>query len=193
MNVNLRKIDGPWVHGWVLDKHTLKSTYLGDDAYGHPQYETVRTEVGQATYLLKYKQDWAQAGLLAQTLAENICPMLQSIGFIVPMPASKVRPRQPVNEVAVALGKILNIPVFEQLLVKAPTGQSLKDLGSKSEKVAAIGNSLSINDQISNQGKWNVLLIDDLFDTGASMEAACNTMRNYPKAGNIYVAALTWK
>ena len=193
MNVNLRKIDGPWEHGWVLDKHTLKSTYLGDDAYGHPQYETLRTEVGQATYLLKYKQDWAQAGVLAQTLAENVCPKFESIGFIVPMPASNVRSRQPVNEVAVALGKILNIPVFEKLLVKVPTGQSLKNLDSKSEKAAAIGNSLSINDQISNQGKWNVLLIDDLFDTGASMEAACSTMRSYPKVGNIYVAALTWK
>jgi predicted amidophosphoribosyltransferase len=57
----------------------------------------------------------------------------------------------------------------------------------------AIGNGFSVNDEITNVGKWNVLLVDDLFHTGASMEAACNALRAYPKVGKIYVAALTWR
>ena len=39
MKVSLREIHGPWDAGWVLDKHMLKSTYLGEDAYGHPQFD----------------------------------------------------------------------------------------------------------------------------------------------------------
>jgi len=78
-------------------------------------------------------------------------------------------------------------------LLKAANGTSLKNLNTKEEKVDAIGSSLSVNDVITNNGKWNVLIVDDLFHTGASMEAACQVLRTYPKVGNIYVAALTWR
>lgn len=192
MKVSLKEIAGPWEQGWALDKHTLKSTYLGDE-YGHPRFENLRSEVGEATYQLKYRQDWSQVEQLAQALADNIYPKLERVGFIVPMPASTYRPRQPVTAIAEALGKIVGVPVFTDLLRKSYTGKSLKDLHTKEEKAEALGNSFSINDQITNDGKWNVLLIDDLFHTGASMEAACKALRTYPKVNRVYVAALTWR
>lgn len=193
MKVALRKVDGPWAQGWVLDKHTIHSTPTGYDAYGHMQFDTLRTEVGEAMYQLKYKHDWNQVDGLAQAIADNVYPKLASVGFIVPMPASSHRPRQPVTAVAEALGQLVAAPVFTDLLRKAANGKSLKNLGSKAEKVEAIGDSFSINDQIEGDGPWNVLVIDDLYDTGASMEAACKVLRAYPKVKDIYVAALTWK
>jgi len=193
MKVSLREIQGPWDQGWALDKHSLKSTYIGDDEWGHPQFDTVRTEVGEATFKLKYRQDGNQVELLARALADNIYPKLQCIGFIVPMPASTVREHQPVTEVAKALGAIVKIPVFTDLLRKAHNGKKLKDLNTKEEKTTAIGDSFSINDEITNEGQWNVLVIDDLFHTGATMEAACKLLRTYRKVGRIYVAALTWR
>lgn len=193
MKVSLREIRGPWDAGWVLDKHMLSSTYLGDDAYGHPRFDNQRSAVGEATYQLKYRGDWSQARPLAQAIADNICPKLQRIGFIVPMPASKARIRQPVTEVAKELSELLKTPLFDELLCKAPNGKSLKDLTTKAEKVEAIGDSFSIKDQIEGNGPWNVLVVDDLYDTGASMEAACKVLREYPKVRKIYVAALTWK
>lgn len=193
MNVSLREIVGPWDQGWVLDKHMVKSTYIGDDDFGHPQFDNLRTEVGEATYQLKYRQDKDQIQPLAQALADNICPKLDSIGFILPMPASTTRTNQPVTQVAEALGKILKVPVFTNLLLKAQTGKKLKDLSTKEEKTAAIADSFSINDEIKNDGEWNVLVIDDLFDTGATMEAACKALRTYSKVKKIYVAALTWR
>jgi len=63
----------------------------------------------------------------------------------------------------------------------------------KVTKFAAIGDSFSVNDEITTDGRWNVLVVDDLFDSGASMDAACAVLRKYPKVGKIYVAALTWK
>jgi predicted amidophosphoribosyltransferase len=88
---------------------------------------------------------------------------------------------------------MLKIPVFTDLLRKAHTGKKLKDLNTKEEKTEAIGDSFSINDEITNEGQWNVLVIDDLFHTGATMEAACKVLRKYPKVAKIYVAALTWR
>jgi predicted amidophosphoribosyltransferase len=66
-------------------------------------------------------------------------------------------------------------------------------LSTKSEKIEAIGDSISVHGGISNDGQWNVLVVDDLFHTGASMETACKALRTYPKVGRIYVAALTWR
>ena len=190
MKVSLRQIRGLWDEGWVLDKHSVSSVYRGP---GPHDFDTIRTEVGEATFQLKYRQDWLQAKPLAQAIADNIYPKLSQVGLIVPMPASSQRARQPVTEVANELGAIVKIPVFSNVLMKATTGKSLKDLSTKDEKIEAIGDSFSLNDEISNIGKWNVLVVDDLFHTGASMETACKVLRGYPKIGRIYVTALTWR
>lgn len=50
MKVELRRIHGPWRGGWVLDKHTISSTYMGDNQYGRPMFNTLRTEVGEASF-----------------------------------------------------------------------------------------------------------------------------------------------
>lgn len=193
MKVTLKRIQGPWADGWVLDKHMQKSTYLGDDAYGHPQFDNQRTEVGEATYQLKYQHDWDQAARLAKALADNIYPMFSNVGFIVPMPASTPRIRQPVAEVAAALGSLVGRPVFMDLLRQSRSGISLKNLQTKEDKIAAIKDRFSINDEIADDGQWNVLVIDDLFHTGASMETACKALQTYPKVRKIFVAALTWR
>ncbi len=193
MKVTLKQINGPWDQGWVLDKHMVSSTFLGNDDRGHPCFDNQRTEIGEATYQLKYQKDWNQVGPLAQAVATNVFPMLDQVGFVLPMPASNVRQRQPVTEVALELGRIVGRPVFSDLLRKATTGKSLKDLHSKAEKIAANWNRFSVNDEITTEGCWNVLVVDDLFDSGASMDAACAVLREYPKVGKIDVAALTWK
>ncbi|MBO1034275.1 ComF family protein [Delftia sp. SD018] len=192
MQVNVKELHGDWDAGWALDKHVLSSTYVGDNEWGRPQFDTQRSEVGEASFQLKYRSDWAQVQVLAQALAANILPKISSVGFIVPMPASKVRDRQPVTEVARALGMLVQKPVFESL-AKAPGGPSLKDLQTKQEKLDALAQRLSIVKHITNEGRWDVLLVDDLYDSGASMETACAALRGYEKVNKIYVAALTWK
>ena len=195
MDVNIKDISGNWDKGYVLDKHTLSSTFLGNDEFGHPRFDTKRSEVGEALYQLKYKSDKSKAGPLAEQVATSIVPLLGKVGLIVPMPASNQRSWQPVNEVANELGNIIDVPVFENILVKLPqeeTGPQLKDLHTKEEKQAALMGRFGINDSISN-GRWAALLLDDLFDTGASMEAASAKLKTYSKIGNVYAVALTWK
>lgn len=57
MNVKIMKVEGDWDDGLVLDWHVAHSEFLGHDQYGHPQYDTVRTEVGEALFRLKYRSD----------------------------------------------------------------------------------------------------------------------------------------
>jgi predicted amidophosphoribosyltransferase len=193
VKVSIRQIIGNWDLGYVLDKHALSSIYLGDNEYGRPQFDTTRSEAGEALFRLKYRSDWTQVDPLANELASSIYPKFADVGLLIPMPASNVRPRQPVTVLTEALGKIVDRPVFDDLLIKKPGGQQLKDIVIKAEKVEALKNSLSVNDTIEGAGLWNALLLDDLFDTGASLEAACAVLRAYPRIEKIYVAALTWK
>lgn len=197
MEVKLREIEGGWDRGYALHKHTLSSNFMGNNEQGYPTFDTTRSEPGEALYLLKFRNDFRQIEPLALAVQSHILPLLGGFSLIVPMPASKVRARQPVHELAKKLGSLTKKPVFENLLVKNasnPGSQQLKDLGGRAEKLAALEGRFEIDQSvITNEGCWNVLLIDDLFDTGASMEVACTTLRSYPKIAKIFVAALTWK
>lgn len=194
MKVNLRTLTGNWSSGYALDKHLISSTYLGVNEYGRDQFDNLRTEVGEATYQLKYKQDWSQAAPLAKAIFDNVYPKLSAVGLLIPMAASTPRPRQPVLEVTKELGKLTGLQVFENLLAKQAGGNSLKNLTSKDEKKEALsqfGFTLTTTDGFAADGQWNALVIDDLYHTGASMEAACAVLSAHPKIKNIYVATLT--
>lgn len=193
MKVNIRLVEGNWDRGYVLDKHTLHSVCVGNNEYGHPIFDTTRTEVGEATYQLKYKFDWKQVEPLAEAVIKDLLPLLPKIDFIVPMPASNIRAKQPVSEIARAIGGAISVPVFYNLLVKKPGGASLKNLSTKEDKLVALDGAFSINDEITNVGKWDVLLFDDLFHTGASAQAATATLRTYSKVKGVYFAGLTWR
>ncbi len=196
MQVLVKELNGSWDAGFALHKHTLSSVYLGDNEFGHPQFDTARSEPGEALFQLKYRGDWDRVGPLAAELQQTLLPRFGKIGLIIPMPASTVRARQPVEEIANELGRLTKIPVFNDIIVKAPAAQGapqLKNLRTREEKDAALDGRFSINPSITNEGCWNALLLDDLFDTGATMDAVCRTLRTYKKIGRVYAASITWK
>jgi predicted amidophosphoribosyltransferase len=196
MENQIKKITGNWDAGLVLDKHTRSSIFLGYDERGNTRFETKRSEVGEALFQLKYRGDFNKVEALAKEIATHIAPQFAKIGFIVPMPPSRHRPRQPVTEIAKSLSQTLQVPMFDNILVRVPPNpdqKPAKDLVGKEAKVEAMKDRFGLQQNIANEGKWNVLLVYDLYDTGASMEAATAKLREYKKVGNVYVAALTWK
>lgn len=192
MQISLRQLQGRFDLGYALDKHSRFSLPIGANEYGHMQFDTIRTDAGEALFQLKYRGDHSQALELAKALAIHILPLLPNFDLLAPMPASKQRAMQPVTLVAKELGALIGKPVFE-LLSKAPGGTRLKDLHSREDKDKALVGVISLNRLIADDGKWSVLLIDDLYDSGASIDAACDVLRSYEKIGNIFVAALTWR
>jgi predicted amidophosphoribosyltransferase len=196
MDVQVRKLEGCWNLGYALHKHTISSVYIGDDERGHARFDNTRSEPGEALYQLKYRSDWDQVEPLAAQVQTTLLPLFGGIGLIVPMPASTVRTKQPVSELANALGRLAEIPVFDKMVVKAPASPGstpLKNMHTRVEKDAALAGQFSINQCITNEGRWNALLLDDLFDTGATMDAVCRALRTYQKINSIYAAAITWK
>lgn len=195
MNVNIKPLAGNWDLGFAMDKHSLASVMTGHNEYGHPTYNTTRTEVGEAVFQLKYRNKWDQVDPLAQCLYEHAVPLFEDIQLIIPMAASNARQVQPVTAIADALAEKIGDGMlsFNQLLLKAAGGQSLKNLSTKAEKEAAVAGAFSYQDHIGSPGPFNALIIDDLFHTGASLEAAVAALSGYSKINKIYVATLTWR
>lgn len=193
MQTNLRSIDGQWEEGFVLDQHSLSATRDGNYDNGHPRFDVEYTEAGAAVNALKYKGDFSQVPALAKAVHTHIVPKLGDIHLIVPMAPSNKRPRQPVSAVATYLSKIMGIPVEKEFLVKKAGSPSLKDIETRLEKDAALKGTLSLAHDLDGTGPYNVLLLDDLFESGASLDAACRALRKCAKIDEIYVAALTWR
>ena len=113
-----------------------------------------------------------------------------SASFIIPMPASKYRLRQPVTEIAKELARLMNIPCFDSLLIKTSATSAMKDIATREEKVSTLVNAFVVNDILA-AGLYDVLIVDDLYDTGSSLEAATRVLRRYAKIRNIYVVTVT--
>ena len=193
MLVNVKLIEGPWELGYSLDKHSLTSIPSGTDAYGHVRFDTTRSEAGQALYQLKYQNDVSQVEPIAQELVTSIASKLPPINFVVPMTPSTLRTVQPVVLIAKSLAEKLNVSCIENFLIKNGTNQQLKDLVSKKDKLEALNKVMAINDAAVNNGSWNVLIVDDLYDSGSSLEVACNLMQKNSKINKVFVATVTRK
>lgn len=196
VKVNLRQIAGPWTNGYALDKHIIRSVPIGYNSAGYMQFETDRTDVGEAVFQLKYRGDYDQVKPLAKAVVKHIVPLFGPIGLVIPAPASVRRRRQPVTEVASAIAERMGLTAFDNIVVKnaaAANSGSLKDMKNRAEKEEALRGRFTLNDGIDGNGRWNALVVDDLHDSGATLGAICAILATCPKIGNIYVAALTWK
>ena len=192
MEVNIQRINGNWDLGYSLDKHVIRSVYLGENQWGHPDFDTTRSEVGEALYQLKYRSDYSQITSIANQLSNSLSEYFSSTCLVVPMPPSKQRARQPVIEIAQLVARNMGIPCYDNLLIKTENTPQMKDIENRDEKVSTLVRAFSINDLLG-AGQYDILIIDDLYDTGSSLEAATRVLKEYSKIRNIYVATATRK
>lgn len=180
-------IQGDWDAGYVLDWHTTKSYFLGHNEFRHYK----RTEVGEAVFQLKYRNDLTKIEVLAETLVAKLKQAFQSVSLVIPMPPSKYRPVQPVLELSKKISEKLCIPVFDNILLKNRSTPQMKDIGNKEERRNVLMGCFYINDAIRNNGCWDALIVDDLYSSGASLSAASRTLKTYSKINKVFAAALS--
>ena len=187
IKINPQRLDGIWQEGWALDLHTISSIPLPDGSF-----DTTRTAIGEMLYQLKYRFDRSQI----QTIAVIASSFLQSQSFfpklegIVPVPPSdESRPFQPVLELAKAIGRKVNLPVYIGLVRKVRKTDLLKNVEDPETRRKLLRGAFRVDDK-SLKGKC-VLLFDDLFRSGVTLSEVARTLIQQGEVKEVYVMTIT--
>ncbi|MBO6948255.1 MAG: ComF family protein [Rhodospirillales bacterium] len=181
------EIFGSWRKGYAFALHTVDSIYLGVDQFGHDRFENTRSEMGELLYQLKYRGDQTAVAKMVGLLSG--IQGIDTFDAIIPVPSSAQRAVQPVDAIATALGASRGVPVLTGFLTKN-AGPELKNVDFPEERAALLKNAISISGTQNLVGK-KVLLLDDLFRSGATLEACAKVLRDDAKVGDICVLTMT--
>jgi adenine/guanine phosphoribosyltransferase-like PRPP-binding protein len=170
-----RPLKGPWHSGWALGFH---SRFAGAD--------WSRSGVGELAYRLKYRND--RSALLP--LVEQMLALIQEyhelaeVDVIAPVPPSTQRSLDPVRLVADSLGQRLKRPV-QSILVRTRRTAPQKEMRSLAQKHANVAGAFVVQGNVRGM---KVLLLDDLYDSGATLEEAARVLE---RAGASRICVLT--
>ena len=172
-----RSLLGPWETGWALDFH---SSFAGA--------KWQRSQVGELTYRLKYEGDLSVVPALVEK-ASALCaahPELANVEALLPVPPSQQRAVDPVGAVADALGDRLGLPVWPSVLVKTRHTAPQKEMHTLAQKQANVAGAFAVNGDVRGR---RLLVLDDLFDSGATLEEVSRVLQ---RAGVAQLSVLTF-
>lgn len=178
------RIYGSWDDGIVLDNHMQKSVFIGYDENKKELFENTRTELGELLYQFKYQQDIKYLKEIMNLIKDILekWNLREKVDLIIPVPPSnKERIYQPVFEISKEIANYLEKEYKEDLLEKISSFQ--------------VKNGHDIRGTIKHTKKLqephNILVIDDLFSTGATLNEVCKTLREDKNVKKIYCLVLT--
>jgi predicted amidophosphoribosyltransferase len=166
----------------------LSSSFIGHDEYGHPMFETIRTEVGNLLFQLKYRQQIDFLDDLVSVSIDFIRRWQPTVEAIVPVPATRIRKVQPVSELAKRIAKNLALPLCD-IVRRGTLPKELKNVFDYHERTELLKDTHRVDtDEVRDK---SVLLVDDLFRSGATSSTVAEVL--YDKAGvsDVYFFALT--
>ena len=187
--IHPKEIKGSWDLGFVLDVHTISSTMIGHNEFGHPEFDTVRSPLGELVYRLKYRGDKGAIPSIVEAITEFMKTSEINPDAVVPMPPSRLqRSFQPVIEVGSELARTLGIAFNTTSLKKTKATPQMKDVGDFPARVAALEASFVSDRDLEGKA---VLLLDDLFQSGATMNVASRTLKGQGIVKSVFALALT--
>jgi orotate phosphoribosyltransferase-like protein len=168
---------GPWHCGWSLGFH---SRFSGGDWQ--------RSAVGDLTYRLKYQGDLTSLPMLVEQTLQVIAmhPELAQVDVIAPVPPSQQRATDPVLAFCAALSDKIKLPVQTKIVKIRPT-QPQKELKTLAQKRANVKNAFALSSGTKGQ---RILLVDDLFDSGATLDEITQLLIEHD-AARVNVLTLT--
>ncbi len=183
------KITGNWKKGLAFDKHTLSSSYLGIDEFGHDKWNNTRSEMGELVYQLKYQGKTDVIPKIIELL--DGIKGIEEMDLIVSIPPTdENRQFQPVSLIAQALGKHRNVKVDSDLQLKKQGGSQLKNIDDPIERQRLLRDSITISTSRDVSG-LKILLIDDLYRSGATLSVATDLLLKQGQASSVSVLTMT--
>jgi predicted amidophosphoribosyltransferase len=190
LKINPIALRGPWQQGYALDLHTISSTFLGTDSYGHDQFDTKRSEIGELLYRLKYGGDQTTLDPIADTVTEFLRSRNIGIDALIPVPPSNTaRQVQPVAEIARKVCERTGIALCDTGVTKVRKTEELKDVFDFEKRATVLANAFAV-DRVLTEGK-RLLLFDDLYRSGATVTTITNLLTSEGHASAVVLLTLT--
>lgn len=189
MSINPTMLIGNWDEGYALDRHVISSVPIGEDPYGYMQFNTKRSEMGELIYHFKYKGKYRNLDKIIELAKPFIIEwaITKSIDIVLPVPSSnEYRLYQPAFEIAKAIADLLNVGYNDTVLQKISSLQSKSLNQDEKQKISGT----IIKRKMANK-EHNLLLVDDLYQTGTTLTECVNEMRKDDKVLKIYVLTMT--
>lgn len=170
-------LTGIWDKGWALDFH---SRFIGADWQ--------RSQIGDLLFRLKYQEDHAVLPHIQHHLQTFITdnPAITQVDCIVPVPPSEKRPFDHVRLLAETIAQLITKPVKTIITKSKPTApqKEMHTLAQKQHNVAGAFNCTA------PVGGKIVLVIDDLFDSGATLTEITRLLKK-DGAKQVYILTIT--
>jgi competence protein ComFC len=188
---NPKSIRGPWKSGFTLDRHVLASDYIGDNQFGHPMFSTTRSELGELLYELKYGGGGASTVKKIAATAANFVKShwKPPVDSIVAVPASRLRANQPVTLIGEATARQLNVEFGDGWIKRVKSVPQLKNVHGHEERLSLLKDAHKVDSRHTSGKK--ILLIDDLFRSGATMSAVTSDLYEQGDAHAVYALSIT--
>jgi predicted amidophosphoribosyltransferase len=144
--------------------------------------------MGELLYQLKYKQQPDEVAKIVALLDQ--IQGIETFDALVPIPpTNKNRAYQPVPLIAEALGVRRNVPVLADLLQNSGT-EELKSITDPVARLELLKAAITISGPNRVAGK-KVLLIDDLYRSGSTLNVATDIIMSQGKAERVCVLTMT--
>jgi competence protein ComFC len=137
---------------------------------------------------LKYRSDPSAAPEIIDTAVKYLEPHRHKFDRIVPVPPSAVRTVQPIMILANGIGDALGVPVVNCVTTTRAATQ-LKDITNPDRRRELL-NGLYKVDPI-HTAAMDILLFDDLFRSGATMNAITDVLIRQGKAASVRAFTIT--
>jgi competence protein ComFC len=171
VEVHPEPIDGPWIEGFVLDRHVISSRPIGY-AGEHMQFETTRSALGELVYQVKYRN--GPLNNIVDTAVAFVNERWDGvIDCVVPPPPSLHRTKQPTVLIASGIAAALGVQALAAAVIKATATAQMKNVPLH-ERAPLLSAAIQAGTD-AVQGR-RVLLVDDLWETGSTLRRVAEVL-----------------